>query len=581
LNWIIYRKLLSYIRPYKMRLLVSVIASIGVAGTDAATAKLVQPFIDWVVVEGRSDLLEMVPIIVIGLASFKGFSRYLQEYFIRTAGQLVMLDLRNEVFGHTMSLSMRYFSRVSSGSIMSRILNDIAVMQASVAEVLVGLLKETLTLVSLTAVAFYADWKMAIMAFVVLPLSAWPAAAIGKRIKAYSQKGQAAMGDLTTVLEQSLSGIKVIKAFGTESSEVDKFKAENRFFYVFFRKVIKYGAASSPVMEILLAFGGGAVLWYGLDRVFNGQMTQGELFSILAAVMFMYTPAKKLSKLYNRVQQAIGAAERVFELRSEKVEIFDKRGAAVMPRARGEVVFEKVGFSYGDEQVLADFSFTAAQGEVVALVGSSGAGKSTVAGLLSRFYDVSNGAVMVDGQDIRDVTLDSLRANLALVDQETFLFDDTVRNNICYGSPDVTESQLEEAIHQAYAADFIEQLPLGLDTEIGNRGVRLSGGQRQRLCIARAILRDAPILILDEATSALDTESESMVQKALQNLMRNRTTLVIAHRLSTIMHADKILVLDKGKIVEQGRHDELIKKDGLYQRLYTMQFQSDNESESI
>ncbi|PLX74837.1 MAG: ABC transporter permease [Desulfuromonas sp.] len=577
MNWDIYRKLLSYVRPYKGRLFVSVIASIGVAGSDAAAAKLVQPFIDWIVVEARADLLSYVPFIVIGLASFKGISRYVQEYFIRTAGQLVMFDLRNEVFGHTLALSMRYFSRVSSGTVMSRILNDITIMQASVAEVLVGLLKEVLTLVSLTVVAFYADWKMALMAFVVLPLTAWPASAIGKRIKSYSKKGQTAMGELTAALEQSMSGIKVIKAFGTEQKEYDKFEAENRSFYSFFRKVIKYDAASSPVMEILLSLGGAAVIWYGLHRVFEGKMTQGELFSILAAVMFMYTPAKKLSKLYNRIQQAIGAAERVFELRAEPVEIHDTSDAVAMPRVRGEIVFDRVGFSYGDEQVLEDFSFTAAPGEVVALVGASGAGKSTVAGLLNRFYDVSEGSVRVDGTDIREVTLDSLRANLALVDQETFLFNESVRNNVLYGCPEAEDSKLNDAIDQAYAREFIEQLPQGVETGIGNRGVRLSGGQRQRICIARAILRDAPILILDEATSALDTESEAMVQKALQNLMHNRTTLVIAHRLSTVMHADKILVLDKGKIVEQGRHDQLVAQDGLYRRLYTMQFQNGNE----
>jgi len=577
MNWDIYRKLLSYVRPYKGRLFVSVIASIGVAGSDAAAAKLVQPFIDWIVVEARADLLSYVPFIVIGLASFKGISRYVQEYFIRTAGQLVMFDLRNEVFGHTLALSMRYFSRVSSGTVMSRILNDITIMQASVAEVLVGLLKEVLTLVSLTVVAFYADWKMALMAFVVLPLTAWPASAIGKRIKSYSKKGQTAMGELTAALEQSMSGIKVIKAFGTEQKEYDKFEDENRSFYSFFRKVIKYDAASSPVMEILLSLGGAAVIWYGLHRVFEGKMTQGELFSILAAVMFMYTPAKKLSKLYNRIQQAIGAAERVFELRAEPVEIHDTSDAVAMPRVRGEIVFDRVGFSYGDEQVLEDFSFTAAPGEVVALVGASGAGKSTVAGLLNRFYDVSEGSVRVDGTDIREVTLDSLRANLALVDQETFLFNESVRNNVLYGCPEAEDSKLNDAIDQAYAREFIEQLPQGVETGIGNRGVRLSGGQRQRICIARAILRDAPILILDEATSALDTESEAMVQKALQNLMHNRTTLVIAHRLSTVMHADKILVLDKGKIVEQGRHDQLVAQDGLYRRLYTMQFQNGNE----
>lgn len=580
MNWKIYKKLLGYIRPYKGRLTISIIASLGVAGSDAAAAKLVQPFMDWIIVDQRFEYIKYVPFVVIFLAAFKGISRYGQEYFIRTAGQLVMFDLRNEVFRHTLSLSMRFFSRVPSGTVMSRILNDITLMQSAVAEVLVGLLKETLTLVSLTIVAFYSDWKMALMAFVVLPLSAWPAATIGRRIKKYSQKGQAAMGELTTALEQSLSGVKVIKAFGTETSEVDKFQQENRSFYSFFRKVIMYGAASSPVMEILLSFGAAAVVWYGLNRVSEGLMTQGELFSILAAIMFMYTPAKKLSKLYNRVQQAIGAAVRVFELRAEQIEIVDNSDAKEVGRVEGHVEFDHVTFAYDDEKVLDDFSLQAEPGEVVALVGSSGAGKSTVAGLLNRFYDVTSGAVKIDGHDIREISLDSLRANLALVDQETFLFNETVRSNILYGCPDADEQKLNDAIDQAYARGFIDQLPEGLDTRIGDRGVRLSGGQRQRLCIARAILRDAPILILDEATSALDTESESMVQKALQNLMHNRTTLVIAHRLSTIMHADKILVLDRGRIIEKGRHEELLQREGLYKRLYEMQFQNGHDAET-
>jgi len=572
IDWHIYRRLLNYVRPYRGRLILSVIASVGVAGSDAVAAKLVQPFIDWIVVEVRADLIKWVPLMVIGLALFKGGARYFQEYFIRTVGQLVMRDIRDEVFGHTLSLSMRYFSRSSTGSIMSRVTNDVTIMQSAVAEVLVGLLKEGMTLVALTGVAFYTDWKLAAIAFVILPLAGGPASAIGKRIKGYSRRGQAAMGDVTMVLEQALSGIKVIKSFGTEEDEDRKFRRQNNAYYSFIRKVIQYDAASSPAMEFFGALGGAGVAWYGLHRVFVGTLTQGEFFSVIAAVIFMYTPAKKLSKLYNRVQQALGAAERVFELRSEPLEIQDRQDAIEMPRVRGEVVFDRVGFAYDDEAVLEDISFTAAPGEVVALVGSSGAGKTTVVGLLNRFYDVSFGSIRIDGQDIREVSLDSLRANLALVDQETFLFNDSVAGNIAYGRDEVCEKDVAEAARQAYADDFIRQLPEGYATVIGDRGVRLSGGQRQRVCIARAILRDAPILILDEATSALDTESEAMVQQALHNLMQNRTTLVIAHRLSTIMHADKILVLDKGHIVEHGRHQELLQNGGIYKRLYDMQF---------
>lgn len=570
----IYRRLLGYARPYKGRIAISMVASLGVAGSDAAAAKLVQPFIDWLIIAGKKDYVYLVPIIVLGLAVFKGMSRYIQEYTIRTAGQLVMRDLRNEVQAHTLSLSMGYFTRMSAGTLMSRILNDITIMQASVAEVLVGLLREGVTVIALTGVAFYGDWKLAAMAFIVLPLAAGPASSIGKKIKRYSLRGQGAMGKLTTALEQGFSGIKVIKAFGSEEREKERFRRENLGYYYFIRKVIKYDAASSPVMEILSAVGVAVVVWYGLHRVFTGGMTQGELFSVLAAILFMYSPAKRLSKLYNKIQQALGGAERVFELLEERPQIVDLPGSQPLKVSEGRVVFDRVDFAYQESLVLKDFSLVAEPGEVVALVGPSGAGKSTLVGLLNRFYDPTAGVITIDGQNINEVTQASLKANLALVDQETFLFNDTVRNNIRYGRPEASDEEVEEAARQAFAEEFIADLPQGYETHIGDRGLRLSGGQRQRLCIARAILRDAPILILDEATSALDTESETMVQKALTNLMKNRTTFVIAHRLSTIMHANKIVVLDDGQVFQVGTHKELMAQEGLYKRLYEMQFQT-------
>ncbi len=570
----IYKRLLTYTRSCRGRIIVSVIASLGVAGSDAAAAKLIQPFIDRLVVAGDVSLVKLVPIFVLGLATIKGVSRFIQEYYIKTAGQLVMQDIRNDLFAHSINLGMRYFSKISSGPLMSRILNDVNVIQASVAEVLVGILREGITLIALTGVAFYGDWKLTAMAFVVLPLAAWPASSIGKRIKRYTRSGQGAMGQLTKVLEQTFSGVKVIKAFGTEEREVDRFKDENRFYYRFLRKVIKYDAASSPVMEIMSSFGVAAVLWYGLHRVISGGMTQGELFSVIGAIMFMYTPAKRLSKMYNRIQQAIGAAERVFELLGQPRDIADEPGAEPLLVDHGKVSFDHVVFSYGEEPVLQDVSLEALPGEVVALVGPSGAGKSTIVALVNRFYDPQSGSILIDGQNIRQVTLSSLKASLAMVDQETFLFNDTIANNIRYGRPGASDEEVVEAARQAFADPFISLLPSGYETEIGDRGLRLSGGQRQRICIARAILRDAPILILDEATSALDTESEAMVQKALANLMENRTTFVIAHRLSTIMHADKIVVLDQGRVVEAGKHQELLDKGGLYKKLYDIQFRA-------
>ncbi|MCD6581704.1 MAG: lipid A export permease/ATP-binding protein MsbA [Desulfuromusa sp.] len=568
----IYLRLISYALPYKWIIALSMVASMGVAATDGILAYLVKPFVDEMIVAGNMSLAKMIPFLVVGMAAFKGISRYVQEYYIRTAGQSAVQDIRNQVFGHAIKLSMRFFTGNSSGSLMSRILNDVNVLQAALAEVLVTLLRETLTIVVLTGYAFYVDWKMTLMAFVVIPVSVWPAAAIGKKIKKFSRRGQDAMGNVTSVLEQSFSGIKVIKAFATEEREEQKFVQENSGFFKFIRKTFKYSAASAPVMELLTSFGVAAVLWYGLNRVAVDAMTKGELFSILAAVLIMYTPLKRLTKVNNTIQKAIGAAERVFEVLDNQAEIVDAPDAIDLPRCQGYVSFENVRFAYDDELVLRNFSVQAKPGEVVALVGASGAGKSTLIGLLNRFYDPQQGRILIDDHDIRGITQKSLHANLALVDQETFLFNDTIANNIRYGQPDADFSLVKTAATQAYADEFIRQMPDGYETQIGDRGVRLSGGQRQRLCIARAILRDAPILLLDEATSALDTESEAMVQQALGNLMQNRTTFVIAHRLSTIMHADRILVLDQGEIVESGNHQELLEYGGQYKRLCDAQF---------
>jgi len=548
------------------------VASLGVAASDASIAYLVKPFVDDLIVAGNVDLAKLVPFLVVGLATFKGLSRYIQSYNIRKAGQLAIQDIRNEVFGHSLRLPMSFFSSSSSGSLISRILNDVNVMQSALADVLVTLLRESLTLVALTGYAFYADWKMALMAFVIIPATIWPAAAIGRKIKKFSRRGQDVMGTLTGVLEQSFSGIKVIKAFATEEREEQKFIRENYGFFTFIRKTFRYSAASAPVMEIMTSFGVAAVLWYGLGRVADEAMTKGELFSILAAILLMYSPLKRLIKVNNTMQKAVGAAERVFEVLDSQIETGDVQGAVELTRSSGHVSFENVGFAYDDELVLRNFSVQAKPGEVIALVGASGAGKSTFIGLLNRFYDPQQGQILIDGCDIRNLTRKSLHANLALVDQETFLFNDTIANNIRYGQPDADLSQIEVAAKQAYADEFIHQLPDGYETSIGDRGVRLSGGQRQRLCIARAILCDAPILMLDEATSALDTESEAMVQQALGNLMKNRTTFVIAHRLSTIMHADRILVLDGGEIKESGTHQQLLEKSGLYKRFYETQF---------
>lgn len=552
------------------------LSAIGMASSDAILAKLVQPFIDQLIIAGDKDLARWVPVMIIGLAILKGGSMYIQKYYIQTAGQLALADMRNDLYGHLVKLPMRFYSKTSVGVLMSRILNDVNVMQSAVSDVLVSAMRDAVTLIALAGVAFYTDWEMAAIALLVLPATGVPVALIGKKIKNYSRRGQQAMGSLSSVLEQTFSGIKVIKSFGNEIRERDNFIQENRSYYNFLRKVFKYDSGSSPIMEVLSSFGVAAVLWYGMSRAISGEMTQGQLFSVLTAILLMYAPLKRLTRVNNLVQQALASAERVFEVLDEPNEIFDKPEPVDLERSRGEVSFEKVSFSYGNEPVLKDFTLKVEPGEIVALVGPSGAGKSTLVGLLSRFYDPVSGVIRIDGHDIKDISMTSLKRNIALVDQETFLFNDSIRNNIRYGRFDATDAEVSEAANKAYASDFIEALADGYETETGNRGLNVSGGQRQRICIARAILKDAPILLLDEATSALDTESEVKVQQALVNLMKGRTTIVIAHRLSTIMHADKIVVIDQGQICQVGKHQELLEQKGLYQKLYNMQFQDES-----
>jgi subfamily B ATP-binding cassette protein MsbA len=365
----------------------------------------------------------------------------------------------------------------------------------------------------------------------------------------------------------------VIKAFGSEGVEEKRFIDENKRFYRFMRKALKYDSASAPIIELLSSFGVAAVVWFGLHRVLSGQISQGELLSFVAAIGMMYGPLKKLTKINNNVQRAVGAAERVFEIMDESAEIVDAPDAIDLGRVKGSVVFENIDFRYDNDLVLKDFCISASPGEIVAIVGPSGAGKSTLVGLLARFYDPSAGNIYIDGVDLRQISQKCLKSNIAYVDQETFLFNRSIAENIRYGKPDATDAEVAQVSTLAFADDFIHQTLNGYETEIGDRGARLSGGQRQRLCIARALLKDAPLLILDEATSALDTESEAMVQKALLNLMANRTTFVIAHRLSTIMHADKIVVMAEGRILQVGTHTDLLRQGGLYKRLYDMQFQ--------
>jgi subfamily B ATP-binding cassette protein MsbA len=570
------RRVIRYSRPYLGRIALVVCASILVGATDVASAKLVQPLVDKVLQPQDRALIPLVPFFIVLLFAVKGSGKFVQEYCIKTAGALVVQDIRNELYSHCLKLSLGYFNQNTAGNFMSRILNDVGVMQRATADMLVDGIRESVTLVGLLGLAFYNDWKLTSVAFLVLPLAFFPGVCVGRRIKKNSKAGQAVLGDLTAILQETFSGMKIIKSFGTEARERDKFMRENRNFYHFIRNVALYDSLSAPIVEVLASIGVAAVFWFGIYRVINGVITLGQLFSFGTAIIMMYVPLRRLIKLNNTAQAVMGSAERVFEILDHRPDITDAPDAFSMGRARGEVVFDHVHFAYDGQTVLEDFSLHVSPGEVVALVGPSGSGKTTIVSLLLRFYDVQEGCVSIDGHDVRKIASESLRRNVALVDQETFLFNDSVSGNIRYGCPDASEEAVRKAAVAAYADQFIRELPAGYNEIIGDRGVRLSGGQRQRLCIARALLMDAPILVLDEATSALDTESETVVQKALGNLMRNRTTFVIAHRLSTICGADKIVVIDNGRVVEMGSHAELMAARGFYHKLYEFQFAGRN-----
>jgi ATP-binding cassette, subfamily B, bacterial MsbA len=567
-----FKRLLSYSRPYWWRIAIAAAASLAVGGMDGAFAYLVEPVLKKIFSGKDYFIFTMLPLGVIALFLIRGVCRYTNEYFMRTAGQLAVQDVRNEIYSRNMRLGLGFFTRHPTGTLMSRVTNDVTVMQDGVGSMTTGLFRDLVSAVSLLCVVFYRNWELAIITFVVIPATVYPASRLGKRIKRLSKQGQGKMGALNSILQETYSGIKVIKAFGLEERETNKFVRYNAELYDTLRKSIKYDGLSTPIMEFIISFGIAAVIWVGGNSVMQGKMTASEFFSFITAMILVFTPVKRILGTYNVVERALGAAERVFEILDQKPEVLDAPDAIEVEQVVGNVEFREVSFRYDDEYVLQRVNLQARKGEVVALVGPSGGGKSTLVSLISRFYDPSEGAVFIDGRDIRSMTLKSLLQNVALVDQETVLFNDSIANNIRYGRSDASDAEVEAAALAAYAHDFILELPGGYETNIGDRGLRLSGGQRQRICIARAILKDAPILILDEATSALDTESEQMVQAALNNLMQNRTTFVIAHRLSTIVHADTILVMDRGEIVEKGNHGTLVPGGGIYSRLHGMQF---------
>ena len=572
----IYKRILGWIRPHFHRLIFAMFCMLIVALTTAASAYLVKPVLDKIFLEKNIRMLKLLPLIILALYAIKGIFFYLQTYVMNYVGQKIVASLRERLYAHIIDLPLSYFHKHHTGTLMSRIINDVNLIQEAVSGAVTALLCDVFTIMGLTAVVFYRDFKLAIIAMVVFPLTITPVVKIGRRLRRISTSSQEKMGEISSLMHETFTGNRIVKAFGMEGYEKERFRESNNCLFRWYMRAISISTITSPLMEFLGGVGVAFVIWYGGHQVINGASTPGNFFSFLAAVFMLYRPVKRLSNINNIIQQGVAAAIRVFDILDQIPEKKDK-GTIEISNFSNKIEYRHVYFKYEPNQpwVLKDVNLTICAGEIVALVGPSGAGKTTIVNLLPRFYEVERGSILIDGHDIRDINLKSLRNQIALVTQDTILFDDTIRNNIRYGCPDCTEEEIIAAAEAAYALEFIERLPQGFDTILGEKGVRLSGGEKQRICIARAILKNAPILILDEATSFLDTESERIVQKALENLLKGRTALIIAHRLSTIHRADKIVVVSNGCIIEQGCHELLLARGGLYRRLYEMQFKDE------
>jgi len=579
----IYLRLLRYVRPYKGKLVISTLAMIGVAAMTALSALIIKNVLDDVFIAGDRRMLLLIPAAIIVIYIFKGIFRYVRTYVMSSAGLKMVQDIRNELYEHLHRLSMSFFTETPTGILMSRVTYDVNMMQRAITDALVGVFRDVFTILGLAGVVFYRNTELALISLVGFPLAFYPLVRFGKRMKKASRRSQEQMGALSKLMQERISGAGLIKASGTEDAELDEFKRENEKLVRSFLKIERVKALSNPVMEFIGAASVSFIIWIGGLTVINGKMTVGEFFSFLAALMLLYEPVKHLTSVNNVIQQGLAAAERVFDILDISPEIADAPDAVDIPQSSGHIAFSNVSFRYGKEWVLKDIDLDITPGTKLAIVGTSGGGKTTLVNLIPRFYDVSEGKITIDGYDVRGITQKSLRKQISIVSQEVVLFNDTIGNNICYGMNDVSESDLEEALRAAYALDFVKSLPEGYDTVIGERGARLSGGQRQRISIARALLKNSPILILDEATSSLDTESEHLVQKALGNLVRGRTTLTIAHRISTVKDADIIVVISQGRILESGQHEELISLGGEYFRLYSLLVEDNpsNEPQSI
>ena len=566
-------RLLRYATPHKTVMAGAAVAMVVYGASSAALAYLIKPIIDDVLTT-RGKLASITTALLI-VYLLKGLGSYFSSYLMEGLGHRVVMVVRNQLFRHMLDQSAAFFARRTAGQLLSRINNDVGLVQRAVSETIGDLARESLTLVGSAALLFYYDAKLALVCMTAAPLVVYPIVRLGKRVRQVSRWSQEAQEYMSHVAGEAFTGHRIVKAFGAEGREATKFERASSTLFRTNLKVTRVLAILPPLMEFLGGVAIAGALWYGSREIAQGRLTAGEFTSFVAALLLMYGPIKKLSRVNANLQQAMSASDRIFELLDTHTEVTERPGAVPLPPFTGAIEFSDVSFGYEDgvgRSTLRGVSFSVRAGQMVAIVGRSGAGKTTLVNLLPRFYDVTTGAITIDGRDLRDVTLASLRAQIGMVTQETVLFDDTIAANIAYGTPGAPMAAIEAAARAANAHDFIAAQPHGYKTTIGERGQRLSGGQRQRLAIARALLKNSPLLILDEATSALDSESERLVQQALATLMMNRTSFVIAHRLSTVQKADAIIVLERGLVVEMGKHDELSQRpNGVYARLHQMQ----------
>lgn len=565
----VYKRLLQKVKPYRSRLVWAMVCMILYSGFNTGVAWLLRYVLKAGFEVKYTSFFNPLSLMIILVFLFRGLFDYGQAYLMNWVGQRAIMDIRNDLYSHIQKMSVDFFAGQRTGQLISRITNDVTIVQSAISNVITDLVKQPLCIAGLVITVFIWDPLLAALSMLVFPVALFPVIQYGRRMRRASRSSQVKMADLTTLLHETFTGVRIVKAFAMEDYEIQRFQGENRRLFKHAMDIVKSSATVRPIIEIISAVGVTFAIWYGAQH-FN----QATFLAFMGALFLLYEPIKKLSKVNNTIQQAMAAGQRIFEIMDTKSAILEKPGAVQLPPFRKEIRFDQVGFMYSDsdEPVLEKVDFTLKRGQVTALVGSSGVGKTTLANLIPRFYDPSSGRLLVDGIDLRDVDLASIRSQIGIVTQEVVLFNDTIRSNIAYGVKDASEEAVIAATRAANAHEFILQTPQGYETVIGEKGIKLSGGQRQRLSIARAIFKDPPILILDEATSALDTESERLIQEAIEHLMENRTSLVIAHRLSTIRSADQIIVLRDRGIIGIGRHETLMETCPFYRKLYKMQF---------